>query len=208
MRQTGFSLFPFLSVQLGTMGVLSFLAIVLALLQTPGALPAKVETEVQLVGAPPYVRPLLIECRKNGLWLHTKQGIPNRQFSLADLEREFTILNNLTEEVLKTLSLNAPREQVWLALKRLIPQHPSLKDSFITWLHEIEISNLKGESHSLRIQKYPILLVRTDGLDSYELATQLIEQSSRLAIGIEPLPTGWKIQPYPNLPSESLAPPT
>ncbi len=193
MRQLGFSLFPFLSVQLGTMGVLSFLATLLALLQTPGVTPAKIETELKLVGAPNYVRPLLLECRNNGIWLHEKNGNPTRKFSLPNLQKEAQQLEILTEQVLQTLPTNASREQVWFALKHLIPQQPNLKNSFISWLHEVETSNLSGEAHSLRIQRYPILLIHTDGLESYEIASQLIEQSSRLAIGLEPFLPGWEL---------------
>ena len=195
MRQPGFSLFPFLSVQLGAMGVLSFLAAVLALLQTSGAASPRIQAEIQLVGAPPYVRPLLLECRKEVLWLHASKGIPSQRFSVEELRTEVNTLNILIERIVQELGPTTSRDQVWLTLKRLIPQQPSFQQGFVAWLHQLELSNLSGENRAERIQQYPILLVRTNGIDTYELASQLLEQSTRLAIGVEPLPPDWEI-PY------------
>ena len=91
------TLFPFLSVLVSTMGVLSFLAVTFLLfIRQEQTLPKRAEpVEVNWVGAPEHVRPVLVECRDDGVVFHRKDGGPSRFFPREDLEREVAVVKEL-----------------------------------------------------------------------------------------------------------------
>ena len=105
MRQRiAVSLFPFLSVLLGTMGVVSFLAVTFLLFSESEQLPAQQQrlTDVRWVGAPEHVRPLLVECRPEGALVHFVDGRPER-FELARLRSEVQRVKALQERAIGLL---------------------------------------------------------------------------------------------------------
>lgn len=198
-NRTPVSLFPFLSVLLSTMGVLSFLAVTFLLFSRADIAPEQppVPVHVQWVGAPAYVRPLLVECRSDRIVFHPRDGAPTRGFTRASLQRELGIVRELQDTAQAQLGQMPSRTQLWLYFKALIPHEQRLQGSFTKLMHEIEIDNLSGRSRRAQAQRYPILLIYPDGIDTYELASYLVETTTRLALGLEPMLHGWAL-PYSN----------
>ena len=73
-----------------------------------------------------------------------------------------------------------------------------LNNSFTRLAYDIEQENTAGESRRLLVERYPILLIYPDGLESYELASYLLETTTRLSTGLEPMLKGWDF-PYSGL---------
>ena len=197
-NRTPISLFPFLSVLLSTMGVLSFLAVTLVLFSgsdTPLARP-KQPVEVRWVGAPPHVRPLLVECRRGSVLIHDGPG--GARFDRPALEREVAIVKELLAAASGELGPTPSETQRWFYFKTTLPQDPRLAASFTLWMHDLEIDNLTGKNRARLVERYPILLIYPDGVDTYDLASYLLEMTTRLAIGLEPMLPGWEL-PYQNL---------
>jgi hypothetical protein len=59
----------------------------------------------------------------------------------------------------------------------------------------VEIDNLSGQSQRKQVERYPILLVYPDGIATYDLAAYLVETTTRLSVGLEPMLKGWQL-PY------------
>ena len=199
--RTPVSLFPFLSVLLSTMGVLAFLAITFLLfanMQTASKPEPETPLEVRWVGAPPYVRPLLAEVRAGTVLLHDKPGGLPRAFPREALSREVSVVKELMESATGTLGPTPNRTQLWVYLKGAIPAERRLNDSLTTALHWVEMDNMTGRGRKERIERYPILLVYPDGVETYELAAYLVEMTTRLSMGVEPMLTEWRL-PYVNL---------
>lgn len=197
------SLFPFLSVLICTMGVLSFLAVTFLLMSSSSkALPKPAEKPVQVrwVGAPDYVRPLLVECRGDGALLRGDLGTPDRFFSKAALAREVNIVRSMEEAGVGRLGLGMGRQTLWLYFKSALDQERRLEGSFTLLMHHVELSNLTGENHRHREEHYPILLVYPDGVDTFDQVTYLVETTTRLSTGVEPMLPGWTL---PRLPHSS-----
>lgn len=199
-NRTPISIFPFLSVLLSTMGVLSFLAVTFLLFnQTEPAVqrPEK-KIEVRWVGAPPRVRPILIECRKGVIIIHSPSGRGPVSFSRAALEQEVDVVKDLMARAGAELGPAPTETQLWVLFKREIPYEPRLANSFTRLVHELERENNAGENRRLQVERYPILLIYPDGLESYELASYLLETTTRLSTGLEPMLKGWDF-PYADL---------
>jgi len=196
-NRTPISIFPFLSVLLSTMGVLAFLAVTFLLFSRQEAVPeARSEpVEVRWVGAPPHVRPLLVECRENAVVLHSRAGGAGQTFTLAELEREVEVVRALLNEAGRRFGGPPSNTEQWLFFKESIPIEGRLKGSLTRRMHDLEIDNLTGKNREARIERYPILLIYPDGIPAYELAAFLIETTSRLSIGLEPMQKGWGL-PY------------
>src|SRR5574341_2272350 len=125
MRQrAAISLFPFLSVLICTMGVLSFLAVMFLLSSSSagGGVPAPEQpVEVGWIGAPPHVRPLLVECRRDGALLHGGGEEPPRFFGRQALARESAAVRALRDR--KSTRLNSSHQLIsyavfWLKKKK------------------------------------------------------------------------------------------
>jgi hypothetical protein len=197
-NRTPISLFPFLSVLICTMGVLSFLAVTFQILgRAPAAAAPRREKpiDVRWIGAPPHVRPLLVECREGGAFVHLASGGPPRFFSRQTLEREVTIVKELQAQGVAQFGADTSRQALWLYFKAVLENERQLRDSFTLSLHRMEVSNLAGENFRLRVQRYPLLLVYPQGVESYDLVSYLLESTTRLASGVEPLLPGWSL-PY------------
>ncbi|MDH4121136.1 MAG: hypothetical protein OEV94_05465 [Deltaproteobacteria bacterium] len=192
------SLFPFLSVLLNTMGILSFLAITFLMISKAqsSAHERPRPVKVRWVGAPEYVQPVLVECRKDRLVIHSPQGKPV-QFSLDALRREARLVKTLEAEGMRQLGRGADRFQLWLVLKSMIQNESAFDHSFTRQLQDIELDNIRWR-RSQGKESYPILLVFSDGTETYDLAAYLLETTSRLKVGLEPMLEGWEI-PYRNL---------
>jgi hypothetical protein len=197
--RTPISLFPFLSVLVSTMGVLSLLAVTFSLFAGPeGRSAAQARSrpvDVRWVGAPDYVRPLLVECRANGALVHAQPGEPPRFFSTEALQHEATIVRQLQEEGMGRLGLAMGRQTLWVYFKSVIADDRRLKGSLTLALHELEMSNLSGKNRERREEHYPILLVYPDGIETFDQVTYLVETTSRLSTGVEPMLPGWTV-PY------------
>lgn len=196
-NRTPISIFPFLSVLLSTLGVLSFLAVAFLLFSRTDATPEReAETvQVQWVGAPEHVRPLLVECRADALVLHTRPGGPTRRFERAALERESELVRQMVNNGYGRLGPAPARTDLWVFLKQAIQNERRLVGTFTRYVHELELDNLSGESQRRQEERYPILLVYPDGIETYELASYIVETTTRLSLGLEPMLHGWKL-PY------------
>lgn len=191
------SLFPFLSILVGAMGVVAFMTMTLTYLggSRVDASAGRVPVQAEWVGAPAYVRPVLLECRADGVTLFEGTGAAPRFFTLDKLTREAAIVRDLHERGAAQAGGILTRDQEWLFYKAVIERDQRLKDSLTLALHLIEMGNLKGDGKPRREERYPILLVAADGLESYDLAAALVESTSRLAVGVEPLLAGWRVYP-------------
>lgn len=180
------------------MGVLAFLAITFLLFanMTPASI-SKQESplDVRWVGAPNYVRPLLVETRSDAVLLHEKQGGMPRAFSREALRSEVAVVKELLESATGMLGPAPGPTQLWIFLKGAIPAERRLNDSLTLAIHWVEMDNLTGRSRKERIERYPILLVYPEGVETYELASYLVETTTRLSLGVEPMLPGWQL-PY------------
>lgn len=201
-NRTPISIFPFLSVLLSTLGVLSFLAVTFLLFSHSSATPQRKAqpVQVQWVGAPPHVRPLLVECRGSDVVLHGAPGQPLRRFARAELEREMALVRQMVQDGYGQLGPAPTRSQLWLYLKSAIQNDRRLAGSFTRALHDVELDNLTGAAQRAQIERYPILLVYPDGIPSYDLASYLVETTTRLPVGLEPMLPDWTL-PYQGKPS-------
>jgi len=183
------------------MGVLAFLAITFLLFAniTP-AVRQQEETplEVRWVGAPEYVRPILAEAKGATLLLHEKQGGAPLTFTREALHKEVSVVKDLIVSAAGTLGPIPNRTQLWVYLKGIIPNERRLHGSFTASMHWVELNNLNGRSREERVERYPILLVYPDGVETYELASYLLEMTTRLSMGVEPMLPEWEL-PYRNL---------
>jgi hypothetical protein len=196
-NRTPISLFPFLSVLLCTMGVLSFLAVTFLMFSRPEA--AREEqaepVEVRWVGAPERVRPLLMEVRLDTLVLHPAAGEPSRTFTREALQREVDVVRELLAAGTGQMGPAPSESELWLYLKTVIPTEGRLAGSFTRQMHDMEIANLTGRHRQAQEEHYPILLIYPEGIRTYELASYLVETTTRLALGLEPMLKGWRL-PY------------
>lgn len=199
-NRTPISIFPFLSVLLSTMGVLSFLAVTFLLFNQTEPAVQRVEKkiEVRWTGAPPHVRPILIECREGVIVIHSASGGGTVSFSRAALEKEVEIVKEIMARAWAELGAAPTQGQLWALFQREIPYDSRLRNSFTLLAHGIEQGNTAGESRRLLVERYPILLIYPDGLESYELASYLLETTTRLSTGLEPMLKGWDL-PYSDL---------
>ncbi len=198
--RTPITLFPFLSVLVSTMGVLSLLAVTFSLFAGPegkGAAQAQRRrpVEVRWVGAPPHVRPLLLECQAGGVTIHDQRGEPARFFPYPALQQEVRVVREMQEQGMGQLGLALGRQTLWLYFKSAIEGERRLRGSFTLVMHQLELSNLTGENRQRREGHYPILLVFPDGIETYDLVSYLVETTSRLSTGVEPMLPGWTV-PY------------
>lgn len=196
-NRTPISIFPFLSVLLSTLGVLSFLAVTFVMFSkaSPTGKPRTQPVQVQWVGAPSYVRPILVECRHDGIIVHPGAGGATQRYDRAQLKREEAIVHELVQEGYGKLGPVPSRTQLWFFLKGAIQNERRLVGSFTRSMHDVEIGNLSGASHRQEIERYPILLVYPDGIDTYDAASYLVETTTRLSVGLEPMLPGWHL-PY------------
>lgn len=196
-RGNAVTLFPFLSVLISTMGVLAFLAVTFLLFarQENQPPPHPTPVEVSWVGAPEHVRPLLVECRADGLVYHPRGGGAARFFSRQALEREVGIIKEMEREGLAKLGGGLNRQQLWLLLKQRIDRDQRLEGSFTGAIHRVELTNLSREGRRGMEQHFPILLVFSNGLETYDMASYLVETTTRLSVGLEPMLPGWQL-PY------------
>jgi hypothetical protein len=206
MRQrAAISLFPFLSVLICTMGVLSFLAVTFLMNSSSspsaGGPPAREATvEVNWVGAPPHVRPLLVECRSDGAMFHGGADQPPKFFSRRALAREAALVRGLREEGLTRMGGLAGEPGLWIFFKSAVETERRLDGSLTAALNRVELSNLSGDSRRRREEQYPILLVYPDGVETFDAVSFLVETTTRLATGVEPMLPGWS-PPYRRGPS-------
>jgi hypothetical protein len=196
-NRTPISIFPFLSVLLSTLGVLSFLAVTFLMFTRGAATPERPAqpVQVQWVGAPPHVRPVLVEVRADVLLVHRPAGGAPLRFDRAGLERESELVRRLVQDGYGQLGPTPSRTQLWFYLKTAIQNDRRLLGTFTRHLHDLEIDNLSGQSQQQRVERYPILLVYPDGVPVYDLASYLVETTTRLPMGLEPMLKGWEL-PY------------
>ncbi len=195
--RTPVSLFPFLSVLLSTMGVLSFLAVTFLMLsRQQEASERKIEpVEVRWVGAPAHVRPMLVECASDGVRVHYRQGGPPRMFTSESLDLESEVVKNMLEQGSSRFGELPSESRIWLYFKETIPREQRLVGTLTRLMHDVEIDNLIGRGKRTETARYPIFLVYPDGIDAYELVSYLVESTTRLSVGVEPMLKGWSL-PY------------
>lgn len=195
--RTPVTLFPFLSVLISAMGVLSFIAVTFLMFVRQEQAPAEpVQTvEVSWTGAPEHVRPLLVECRSDGVVFHTETGSLTYFFPLRALEDEVAIVKQLQKKAMARLGVSPDSSRLWLYMKEIILRDERLAESLTTEFNQLEFLNLTRERRRKGIQKYPILLVYPDGIKAYQLVAYLVETTTRLSVGLEPMLEGWSL-PY------------
>ena len=199
MRQrTPITLFPFLSVLLSTMGILAFLAVTFLLLSRAEVdVPVQEPIEVRWVGAPEHVRPLLVECRADEVRVHDPDRPGVRIYSQEDIREEARTVRDLEFEGLAELGPVVDRAQLLRLLKSRIRRRPSLQTSLTLSLDRLEAKNLRSREMARDVRYYPVLLVYRDGVETYDLVSYLIETTTRLTVGLEPMLESWGI-PYRN----------
>ena len=199
--RTPITLFPFLSVLVSTMGVLSLLAVTFSMFAGPdggnASGPAPKPVDVRWTGAPPHVRPLLVECRAGGATIHGQGDQSTQFFALQALKREVQIVREMQDAGMGQLALGTSRQTLWFFFKSTLETERRLNGSFTIAMHQMELSNMTGDNHRRQEERYPILLVYADGVESYDLVSYLLETTSRLSTGVEPMLPGWTI-PYRN----------
>ncbi|MBI4081969.1 MAG: hypothetical protein HY423_05095 [Candidatus Lambdaproteobacteria bacterium] len=192
------TLFPFLSVLTSAMGVLSLLAVIFVWFARTQSAPGEATrpaVDVQWIGAPSHVRPLLVECRGDGLVLHYRAGTSVRRFSRAALRKEAEVLKDLIQQALGQLGPAAGRQELWRQTVSLMRNERRLAESFAMAMYEIELDNIEAQSRTVIRTRYPILLVYPDGIEVHELVSYIIENATRLPVGLEPMLDGWGL-PY------------
>ena len=202
IRRGGVTLFPFLSVLLGTMGILAFLAVTFLMFAQRNISPAAAERplDVRWVGAPEHVRPLLVECRGEEARFHLPLAKGGLTFTREALRKEVEIVRELQAAGLQQLGPAADRYQIWFIMKSLIQREPRLKGSLTRALHTVEMGNMRGAPGGRRQGYFPILLVYPDGIETYDLVSFLVETTTRFPLGLEPMLEGWSL-PYRDLSS-------
>ena len=195
--KTPISLFPFLSVLISTMGVLSFLAVTFLLFSRSDALPRIVEQKVDVRwrGAPEHVQPVLVECREAGVTVHDRHSGDRRFFPRTALEEEVRILRRLELQGLAEPYLGLDRNQFWFYIISAIRNESRLQNTFTMEVHRLEMDNLRRRGRAGLEEGYPILLVYPKGIETYDLASYLVETATRLRKGVEPMLEGWAL-PY------------
>lgn len=189
------SLFPFLSVLICTMGILSFLAVTFLMFYQDDTAQAQPEkpVEVNWVGAPPHVEPVLVEARADAVVYH-KPGTKERlRVPLARLKKEAKIVKKLRENALREIGPRARTHDIWVYMKTNLESESGLKNSFTLAMHKLELYNRAIRSRGK--EYYPIILIFPDGLKIYETASFLVETTTQLHVGLEPMLPGWKL-PY------------
>jgi hypothetical protein len=198
--RTPISLFPFLSVLVSTMGVLSLLAVTFSMFAGSDARQptrkAARRVDVRWVGAPPYVRPLLVECRADGAYVRGQGGEAAKFYSKLALQNEARTVRDLEELGMRRMGLSLGRQTMWLFFKSALENEPRLKGTLTLAMHQLELSNLNGPNRQRREEHYPILLVYPNGIETYEVASYLIETTTRLSTGVEPMLAGWALPDY------------
>ena len=191
------TLFPFLSVLISMMGVLSFIAVTFQMFVRQEQIPVETTqaVEVRWVGAPEHVRPLLIECKSDGVVIHKETGRITDFYPLRTLEEEVAIVKQLLRRGLAQLGVSPDSSELWLYMKQAIRGEERLDNTITGEFNELELLNLSGEQRRKEIQKYPILLVFPDGIKAYQLVSYLVETTTRLSLGLEPMLEGWSL-PY------------
>ena len=191
------TLFPFLSVLISAMGVLSFIAVTFLIFvrheQAPAA-PVR-QVKVSWAGAPQHVRPLLVECKSDGVVFHIQSGTLTHFFPLRALEDEVAIVKQLQQKAMAQLGVAPDSSRLWLYMKEIIQRDERLDKTLTAEFNNLEMLNLTGERRRKTIQKYPILLVYPDGVKTYQMVAFLVETTTRLALGLEPMLEGWSL-PY------------
>ena len=191
------TLFPFLSVLISTMGVLSFLAVTFLLFAQQDQQPKNQERDVDVrwVGAPPHVRPILVEVLPNELRVHGPTWSEPQVFPLKLLADEVKLVKTMRDEGIRRIGGGFDRYQLWLYLKNEIATDDRLRESFTMAMHKLELYNLSGAGRQSFQQRYPILLVYAGAVQSYELASFVLDVTTQLNVGLEPMLKGWKL-PY------------
>ncbi len=200
--RTPVTLFPFLSVLISTMGVLAFLAVTFLLFTRQEQIPPQAEkpVEVKWIGAPGHVLPLLVECLSDGVRVHFGDGEAPLFFSRQALEEEVKIVKAIAKQGQSRPAVARDRYRFWLFMKDALRQERGLDNSFTMAMNRLELYNLSREGRRQFKQKYPILLVYAKGIGSYELAAYLVDTTTRLHTGLEPMLKGWRL-PYADLSS-------
>ena len=195
--RTQVTLFPFLSVLISTMGVLSFLAVTFLLFaqQSQQEEPKKREVEVSWVGAPPHVRPILVEIHGHVVRVHGPTWKEPQVFSVQQLKEEVKIVKELRNRGLSQMGILFDRYRLWLFMKSAIPKDDRLRGSFTLAMHALELYNLSGAGRKNIEQRYPILLVYAGGVSIYELASFLLDTTTQMNVGLEPMLENWAL-PY------------
>ena len=191
------TLFPFLSVLISTMGVLSFLAVTFLLFaqQDQKSVHQEKQVEVSWVGAPPHVRPILVEIMRDEVRVHGPTWREPRVFSVKSLAQEVQLIKALREEGIRRMGVTFDRYQLWLYLKNVISSDDRLRESFTMAMHKLELYNLSGAGRKSFQQRYPILLVYAGAVPAYEMASFVLDVTTQLNVGLEPMLEGWTL-PY------------
>jgi hypothetical protein len=197
-RRVTITIFPFLSVLLCTMGILSFLAVTFLLMSraepVPAGAPAK-PVEVRWSGAPEYVRALRVECLAGEARLHLPGSERTPTFEKKRLRGEAKRLRELELRTLEQLGPTVERGSLQRHLKNVIRDDRAWSGSLTRAFDQVEQDNWKGRRANEAAQYHPVLLIFPEGIETCELVSYLLETSTRLAVGLEPMLKGWEL-PY------------
>ena len=196
-RRVTITIFPFLSVLLCTMGILSFLAVTFLLTSraSPGPGLAAKPVEVRWVGAPDYVRALRVECLAGEARLHLHGPERTLTFEKKRLRAEAERLRGLELSALEQLGSTVERGTLQLHLKNAIRADRAWAGTLTRAFDQVEQDNWKGRRANEAAVYHPVLLIFPEGIETYDLVSYLLETSTHLAVGLEPMLNGWEL-PY------------
>ena len=189
-RRPTISLFPFLNVMLGVMGVLAFLAVTLPLFGLAPERAAAPKPE-NLVTTPPlrHSEALWIECTQTGVVVHEK-GVAAKRIDLSLLRKEAAVLQKVLERLGDPLEpgpeMEKQRQQVLQQLNR-----SRLYRGFTAAMISLELQNLKALQAGATL-RHPVLAVQPNGLEAYSITWALLRTATKLRPGLEPLWSGRK----------------
>ena len=196
-RRVSITIFPFLSVLLCTMGILSFLSVTFLLISRADPVPAAAAkpVEVRWTGAPDYVRALRVECLAGEARLHLPGPERMLTFEIKRLRAEAERLRALELRALEQLGPTVERGTLHRHLKNAIRDDRAWAGTLTHAFDQVEQENWKGRRANETAVYHPVLLIFPEGIETYDLVSYLLETSTRLAVGLEPMLKGWEL-PY------------
>jgi len=105
------------------------------------------------------------------------------------------VIKSMLTDAVETMGSTPLDTQIWVYLKSAIRNHPGLDQAFSGFVNDMELDNLAGSGRKSQIERYPILLIYPNGIETYQFVSYILETSTRLSIGLEPMLHDWAL-PY------------
>ncbi len=183
------SLFPFLNVLLGIMGVLAFLAVTLPLFGLSQPQPKAVQLQKQKPLPPrlQHSKAYWVECNEEGVVLrgNGKQAV---LISLNLLREEAAVLQTVQNHIGDPLEGGRQMENQRRLMLQQLQKNKGLSNGFTAVMLQLELQNLQAIAVGGEL-RHPIFAIQPSGLEAYSIARALLRTTTRLRTGLEPM---WK----------------